>query len=66
MAPKMKEMFRERGMRVERHMMDEVDFHRGFTCSDITINDKPYMYGSGFVGVELLDEDDPKYPGDIV
>ena len=61
----MKAMFRERGMRVSPHLMDEVDFHRGLTACDIVINDKSYILGTGFVGVEMTDEDDPKYPGDI-
>ena len=53
-------------MRVKATLLDEGDFHRGFSASDIKINDKPYVLGSGFVGVEMLDEDDPKYPGDIL
>lgn len=53
-------------MRVDPHMMDEGDLHRGFTACDIVINGKPYVLGTGFVGVEISNEDDPKYPGDIV
>lgn len=62
----MKKMFRERGMTVHPHMMDEQDFHRGFTASPIKINDKEYFLGTGFCGVEFFNEDDPKYPGDIL
>lgn len=62
----MKKMFRERGMKAQPHIMDEQDFHRGFTASNIKINDKPYFLSTGFVGVEMFNEDDPKYPGDII
>ena len=62
----MKTMFRERGMKYYPHMMDEHDFHRGYTATQTNINDKEYWFASGFVGVEFLEQPDPRYQGDTM
>ena len=46
--------------------MEEQDFHRGITGSDCKVNDKNYSFASGFMGVEFLEQPDPRYEGDVM
>ena len=54
-------MFRERGDVVKTFQMDEGDFTRGIQTIPIVINKKEYTLASGFLGVEVHNEPDPRY-----
>lgn len=60
-------MFRERGNAYKTFMMDEHDFYRGVTASQILINKKEYTLACGIMGVEFENEVmDPNYPDEFL
>ena len=60
-------MFKDRTGKVVPYMMDENDFYRGISASPLSINKKPYLYVSGFLGVEFETiVPDKKYPDEIL
>ena len=60
-------MFRERSKDYKQFMMDEHDFFRGVTASEVQINKKPYTLAAGFMGVEFETHViDPKYPDELL
>lgn len=60
-------MFKERTGKVIPNMMDENDFYRGISASTLSINKKPYLYVSGFLGVEFeTTVPDKKHPDEIL
>mmetsp|Transcript_13943 Transcript_13943/g.21739 ORF Transcript_13943/g.21739 Transcript_13943/m.21739 type:complete len:220 (-) Transcript_13943:25-684(-) len=63
----MKKMFRERGTKYAKYMVDEDDFYRGVTATPLSINKKEFTLATGFIGVEFYNElMDPKYPDEFL